>query len=498
MKRIAWLWLILAFFRADSLLSQWTPQTVPNPRARDSGYVSDPHAYLSDPERNSLNERMRRLENTTGTEYAIVIVDQLPSSWEVQDFGVTLFEHWGLGKKGRDNGLLLLVVVDSHDWRFFTGYGLEERLTDALLRRLGENFIVPNFRNERYAAGLTEVTDKIMAILQTSEPQKIADYYTEYETWWPVWTAGMWIVWALALIVGIRFASKRPPAADKPLATYAVRIDDPQHATAIPGQGRRIGAWGEDRIGRFFTLHILSAAVPVFATLQGKDTGGPLFSSILGFYIWLTMLLFIVHIKRDRKVSRTAADKLELYVNLSQANRALVVKAFFFPLPFAFCYLLYRRRIAKLKKGSFTCPVCQSSAEAIPTRTLSEYLDEKQQFERKIHSIDHRIYRCPQHHILKIPFPAGSGSAHTACSACGALAVRKTAERTVSRPSYSHSGTGQKEFTCRFCGSKSYSTYVIPVLQHSSSDGGSSGGSSSGGGSWGGGHTGGGGAGGKW
>ena len=63
-------------------------------------------------------------------------------------------EKWQLGKKKKDNGVLLLIVADEHKIRIETGYGLEGVLTDAKASRIIRNEIAPHFRQNQYDEGV--------------------------------------------------------------------------------------------------------------------------------------------------------------------------------------------------------------------------------------------------------------------------------------------------------------------------------------------------------
>ena len=81
---------------------------------------------------------------------------------EIADFANRLFERWELGQKGKDNGVLLLVATADRKARIEVGYGLEDRLTDALSRRILEERLFPAFRQGRWADGIDATCDGIM------------------------------------------------------------------------------------------------------------------------------------------------------------------------------------------------------------------------------------------------------------------------------------------------------------------------------------------------
>lgn len=81
----------------------------------------------------------------------------------IEDLAVHVVETWGLGQKDRNNGVLLLIALKDRKARIEVGYGLEDRLTDALSRRILEDHLFPAFRKGDYAAGIQETCDGIIA-----------------------------------------------------------------------------------------------------------------------------------------------------------------------------------------------------------------------------------------------------------------------------------------------------------------------------------------------
>src|SRR5205823_14757264 len=71
------------------------------------------------------------------------------------EYKVRVFEKWKIGKKGEDNGLLMLLAVQDHALRFETGYGLEGTLPDGLQSRIFRLEMAPRFRDGDFAGGLT-------------------------------------------------------------------------------------------------------------------------------------------------------------------------------------------------------------------------------------------------------------------------------------------------------------------------------------------------------
>ena len=84
---------------------------------------------------------------------------------------------WGIGQKGKDNGVLLTVAVKDHKYRFEVGYGLESTLPDSLVGSLGREYLAPNFRKGDYAGGIvaavTEIISKLSEVTSAPEAEQL-------------------------------------------------------------------------------------------------------------------------------------------------------------------------------------------------------------------------------------------------------------------------------------------------------------------------------------
>ena len=128
---------------------KFTVAQVYNPKVDGQNYfVSDAAHVFSSSARNDLNDICCRLEQSTGVEVAIVVVPSIEGDDEYA-FAYELFNHWRIGKEGKNNGLLWLYVVDIRAMKFETGYGLEGLLPDAYLNSLLDEKIFPLMRNGR-------------------------------------------------------------------------------------------------------------------------------------------------------------------------------------------------------------------------------------------------------------------------------------------------------------------------------------------------------------
>jgi len=97
---------------------------------KPQGYVSDFAHVLDAQSRAQLEAYCARVEQATGVQMALVTIDSLEDA-PIEDFTNTLFRKWGVGKKGKDEGILLLLAVKDHRDRIEVGYGLEPTLPDG-------------------------------------------------------------------------------------------------------------------------------------------------------------------------------------------------------------------------------------------------------------------------------------------------------------------------------------------------------------------------------
>jgi len=107
--------------------------------------VNDFTGLLSEQEQNTLNNKLLTFNNETSTQIYVITYDDL-QGFDIGDFGDRLGDKWGIGQKGRDNGILLLVSPVNRKVTIRTGYGMEGAVPDALASRLINNVITPGFR----------------------------------------------------------------------------------------------------------------------------------------------------------------------------------------------------------------------------------------------------------------------------------------------------------------------------------------------------------------
>lgn len=134
---------------------------------RPVGYVNDFAGVLTPAERSALEERLAEYDRTTGNQIAVAIFPTL-GGVPINEFASRLEEAWKVGRRGKDNGLVVLVALKERQVRIEVGYGLEAKVTDADAGRIIREVIVPAFRQGRYGEGLLGAVDALEGLIGQS------------------------------------------------------------------------------------------------------------------------------------------------------------------------------------------------------------------------------------------------------------------------------------------------------------------------------------------
>ncbi|MCX9084019.1 MAG: TPM domain-containing protein [Candidatus Methanoperedens sp.] len=142
------------------------------PQVRD--FVTDNANMIGPAYANNIAQLAAKIEKETTVEIAVVTVESLEGESK-EMYAVKLFEQAGVGKKDKDNGLLILVAKQEREYRFEVGYGLEGTITDSMKVNIGDRIIVPNFKNGEYGKGIYESMLVIEGLLQ-NDPEVVSKY----------------------------------------------------------------------------------------------------------------------------------------------------------------------------------------------------------------------------------------------------------------------------------------------------------------------------------
>lgn len=138
--------------------------------------VSDQTATLSGADIAALERTLQDFEQRKGSQIAVLVVPTTAPE-TVEQYALRVAETWKLGRKGVDDGALLLVAKDDRALRIEVGYGLEGALTDITAKRIVSDVIVPYFRQGDFAGGIRAGVDRMIGVIDGEplpEPSRAA------------------------------------------------------------------------------------------------------------------------------------------------------------------------------------------------------------------------------------------------------------------------------------------------------------------------------------
>lgn len=154
------------------LVAQQLPDQMSPPRL-----VNDFAGLLDEAQRRSLEQKLADFDRETSTQITVVTVDDL-DGYAPADYAQRLHDKWGVGRKGKDNGILILVKPSQPDSRgeayISVGYGLEGVIPDITAGRILDQEMIPEFRRGSVYDGLDKATNVLM---QLSRGEFTADQY---------------------------------------------------------------------------------------------------------------------------------------------------------------------------------------------------------------------------------------------------------------------------------------------------------------------------------
>ena len=170
-------WLLLA-----ATLAAWAQPASPAAIPPLDAPVVDTTGTLDAATVQRLDAQARALQQRKGSQLQVLVVPSTqPDS--IEQYAVRVFEAWKLGRKGVDDGVLLLVAKDDRAVRIETGYGLEGAIPDAVANRVIQEYLVPRFRQGDYAGGIVDATAQLVKLVDGEPlPEPVADHRTSRDS----------------------------------------------------------------------------------------------------------------------------------------------------------------------------------------------------------------------------------------------------------------------------------------------------------------------------
>ena len=515
----------LALFSLNAQNS-WTLDQVPNTRLQSNYiHVSDPDGYLSPAAEMKINTALCAIRDTV--DVFLVCLNSIGYE-EPKDFVSRLLNKWGVGDKGKDNGLMLLFVEDQHAFEFETGYGIEPVLTDVKCFEIFQHTIKPYFREGDYEGGMYAgvldivdvfggtVPDDLVTVLPDEEVYKTAleerdkEIMSDFYFWFMLLFFLIPMISFFYFIMRSNDEKKRAKRGEDKIEDQYTRVEkdgrsfiyDPTNTwsgSAWVGRGcARAAVFGLSALIWYFVVYVI-----VFALMEGEE------DIVMRNYIGvITIICYLSYVcfKQNRHVMKTAAavakDSLFPKKIYEKAKNYRRTKFFNFLAPWLGYF--YKKKFDEIiaKCPEMRCPECGADMERDEEMQPTEMMA----CEEKLEVRNYVSARCQNGHIFVIANKGKEFSKYTDCEKCGAHTVKLTDTKVIEKATYDKTGLDEKTYVCQFCGNEFKKQVKTPKRERPTTTGGSYGGSShsyggsshSSGGSFGGGRSGGGGYSGRW
>ena len=187
-----------SLFLISTLFFQLKGQDIPAAPANYTPVV-DYAGILETSEINALNGQLKKYEKETSTQIVVVAINSLGGA-TIESYANKLFNEWGIGKRGADNGILLLIAKEDRQMRIELGYGVESYITDAEAARIIDRILKPHFRKFEFAEGIELAVGDLLQLLGVAEFEPVLaerpsslEFFTSSFSW----------VWILLLLSGL-------------------------------------------------------------------------------------------------------------------------------------------------------------------------------------------------------------------------------------------------------------------------------------------------------
>jgi len=144
-------------------LSGYSQNEIPSkPKIQTSVY--DGAKILNKAEYNNLTRKLISYADSTSTQIVVITVPSTNGD-DINLFTAELGQKWGIGQKGKDNGVILMIAFKDRKMAIQNGYGVESTLTDFLSKRIIDQIITPEFKRGYYYKGIDVGTTAMMQVL---------------------------------------------------------------------------------------------------------------------------------------------------------------------------------------------------------------------------------------------------------------------------------------------------------------------------------------------
>jgi uncharacterized protein len=151
----------LSFFLLFCINVSWA-QTIPS-RPNPPRLVNDFANVLSAEEEQALERKLVRFDDSTSTQIAVITINTL-DGYGVEEIAHKFLRDWGVGRKEKNNGVVILAAIQDRKINIQTGLGMEGALPDLVCKRIISSQIIPAFKRQQYYEGFENATTDIIKI----------------------------------------------------------------------------------------------------------------------------------------------------------------------------------------------------------------------------------------------------------------------------------------------------------------------------------------------
>ena len=141
-----------------------------------TGNVNDFAGVLDSSSEREMEGIIGALQRETGAEIAVVTVETIQPYASVEQYSVELASAWGVGKKGEDNGVLIVLAMEERKFRIEVGYGIEGIIPDGLAGAIMDESMLPDFRNGNFGAGMLKGVQAVAGIIAKDAGVDLGSY----------------------------------------------------------------------------------------------------------------------------------------------------------------------------------------------------------------------------------------------------------------------------------------------------------------------------------
>ncbi|MEK7095571.1 MAG: TPM domain-containing protein, partial [Patescibacteria group bacterium] len=156
--------IIAIVFCAILLFPLWSEAIYQSP-GKPQGFVSDFAGLLTAESKNALEQKLTAFKNESSFEISVATISFLEGE-SIEIYSIQLAREWGIGQKGKNTGVLVLIAPNDRQARIEVGYGLEGALTDAQASAIVRNIMIPVFAKGNYEKGIIDGVDAVIGVVR--------------------------------------------------------------------------------------------------------------------------------------------------------------------------------------------------------------------------------------------------------------------------------------------------------------------------------------------